>query len=64
MVGNLMLTWSTVFYLSVSLFTEHSTALPVAQLMQSYIKMNNENKLGNPGKKIRGQTWRIIQKFF
>jgi len=49
-----MLTQCTVFYLFVPLFTEHLTALPAAQVMQSYIKMNNENKLGNPGKKIRG----------
>lgn len=46
-----MLIWCTVFYLYFPLFTEHSTALPAAQVMQGYIKMNNENKLGNPGKK-------------
>jgi hypothetical protein len=33
-----MLTLRAVLYLFVPLFTEHSTALPAAQLMQSYIK--------------------------
>jgi len=38
MVGNVMLIWCPVFYLFVPLFTDHSTALPAAQLMQRYIK--------------------------